>query len=201
MTLLRTVVSILVLVAATSVTFGGRDAADAPAPMATHVAAPRAPRPEPAAASPVAAPVRIDIPAIGVAAPVDEIGLRADGTMQAPDDFGRAGWYRGLEAPGRAGTAVIVGHLDSYTGPAVFFELPHVRPGDEITVTRADATTVRFVVDRIERYRKDSFPTIAVYAPTAEPTLRLITCGGTFDRRTRHYSDNVVVYAQLEETT
>lgn len=146
-------------------------------------------------------PTRIDIPAIGVAAPIDETGLLDDGTMAVPDDFDRTGWFRGLEAPGEVGTAVIVGHLDSYTGPAVFFRIPELGGGEVIIVTRADGSTVRFVVDRVEQYAKAQFPTIAVYAPAGEPSLRILTCGGTFDRRTRHYSDNVVVYARLEEAT
>lgn len=145
------------------------------------------------------APTRIDIPAAGVSAAVDEMGLLDDGTLAAPEDFARTGWYGGLDAPGQPGTAVVVGHLDSHAGPAVFHKVPQLRAGDEITVTRADNTTVAFVVDRVEQYHKKRFPTIAVYAPTAEPSLRLITCGGTFDRHTHHYSDNVVVYAHLEE--
>lgn len=147
----------------------------------------------------VTPPVRIDIPRIGVSAPVDHIDLNHDGTLAVPEDFGRTGWYRGLEAPGQVGSAVIVGHLDSKTGPAVFYRVPKLRGGDQITVTLADGSTVRFVVERTEAYDKDDFPTTSVYGSTDRPTLRLITCGGRFDKRTGHYSHNVVVYATAQE--
>ncbi|HVF76419.1 MAG TPA: class F sortase [Acidimicrobiales bacterium] len=149
----------------------------------------------------VVTPVRVDIPRIGVSAPVDSIGLHDDRTVAVPDTFDRTGWYSGLEAPGQVGTAIIVGHLDSHTGPAVFFRVPELGPGDEILVALADGTSVRFVVERAEQYRKQEFPTIAVYGPTDRPTLRLITCGGTFDKKSRHYRDNVVVYASAQEAT
>lgn len=194
------------LAAAIAVVFLGGVAAAAPRISAVSPAEAFASVPPPPPAGEIAppdpetiAPVRIDIPAAGVSAPVDEIGLLEDGTMAVPEDFARTGWYGGLEAPGQPGAAVVVGHLDSYTGPAVFLKVPQLRAGDEITVTLADDSAVGFVVERVEQYRKERFPTIAVYAPTGEPTLRLITCGGSFDRRTRHYSDNVVVYARLKE--
>lgn len=147
----------------------------------------------------VALPVRVDIPKIGVSAPVDELGTQKNGEMAVPADFARTGWFNGVERPGQVGSSVIVGHYDSHTGPAVFFKLPQLSPGDEVLVARADGSTVRFVVERIEQYKKRDFPTIAVYAPTGRPTLRLITCGGTFDKKQRHYRDNVVVYASAEE--
>lgn len=148
---------------------------------------------------PAAKPVTIDIPRLEVSAPVDELGLQENGEMAVPEDFSRTGWYNGLEAPGEVGTAVIVGHLDSYTGPAVFFRATELVAGDEILVTRADESVVRFVVERAEQYDKNKFPTIAVYAPTDRPTLRLITCGGDFDKKSRNYTDNVVVYATAQE--
>lgn len=154
-----------------------------------------------APAFPVVAPVRIDIPRLGVSAPVDAIGLQADRSIAVPEAFDRTGWYAGLEAPGQVGTAVIVGHLDSHTGPAVFFKVPELGAGDTVMVALADGSTVRFVVERTDRYHKLRFPTIAVYARTDRPTLRLITCGGTFDKKSRSYSDNVVVYASAQEAT
>lgn len=203
----RSSTNVLVLLASAvaAVLLGGVVAAAAPrigAPDPSEAAStppPAPPREMVRSDSPAVAPIRIDIPAAGVSAAVDEIGLLDDGTMAVPEDFARTGWYGGLEAPGQAGTAVVVGHLDSHTGPAVFFNVPRLRTGDDITITRADNTTVVFVVDRVEQYRKKQFPTIAVYAPTGEPSLRLITCGGKFDRRTRHYSDNIVVYSHLKE--
>lgn len=140
-------------------------------------------------------PVAIEIPRAGVSAPVDPLGLNRDGTMEVPTDYARTGWYTGLESPGMPGTAVIVGHLDSHTGPAVFHRLRELTAGDEVVVKLADGQTAHFQVDRTAKYPKDRFPTIDVYAPSTRPVLRLITCGGTFDRRSRHYRDNVVVYA------
>ena len=146
-------------------------------------------------------PVRVDIPRLGVSAPVDELGLNPDATVAVPSDFERTGWYRGLEVPGEVGTAVIIGHVDSFTGPAVFFRVPELVAGDEILVTRADDSVVRFVVERTERYQKRAFPTDEVYGKAQHPALRLITCGGAFDEDTRSYTDNVVVYASTEEKT
>lgn len=177
-----------------------KEAADAAEFAAAVLPAP-APDLAPRELDDVAPPIRIDIPRLAVSAPVDEIGLAEDGTVDVPKDFGRTGWFKGLEAPGEVGTAVIVGHLDSYTGPAVFFRANELKAGDEILVARADGSTVKFVVERTEQYKKRDFPTIAVYAPTDRPTLRLITCGGTFDKKRRSYLDNVVVYASAVEQT
>lgn len=140
-------------------------------------------------------PVSIDIPKLAISAAVDPVGLNPDGTMEVPSDFARTGWFKGLEAPGMPGTAVIVGHLDSRTGPAVFYRLRELSAGDVVSVKLADGRAADFVVERTAQFPKDRFPTIDVYAPSSEPRLRLITCGGSFDRRSRHYRDNVVVYA------
>jgi hypothetical protein len=141
-------------------------------------------------------PVRIEIPSIGVAAAVVRLGLNRDGTMQVPDEFRLTGWFTGGPAPGETGPAVIAGHVDSRSGPAVFYRLGDLRPGDDITVERADGTAVHFTVDTIARYPKRAFPTPAVFGPTPEPLLHLITCGGSFDRLRRSYRDNVVVTAR-----
>jgi hypothetical protein len=92
---------------------------------------------------------------------------------------------------------VIAGHIDSRRGPAVFFRLRELRPGQEITVARGDGSSVRFAVDGVARYPKQTFPTEAVFGPSPDPLLRLITCGGSFDRSQRSYRDNVVVTARL----
>jgi hypothetical protein len=159
------------------------------------------------AAAPVAAtmqevgrellPVRVEIPAIGVSAPVVRLGLDRAGTLEVPGDFASTGWWSGGAPPGGRGPAVIVGHVDSRTGPAVFFELGELRRGDAITVERADGSRVRFRVERSAHYPKSLFPTAQVYGPGARPTLRLITCSGAFDRASGHYLDNTVVYAGL----
>jgi sortase (surface protein transpeptidase) len=144
-----------------------------------------------------APPVRIRIPAIGVSAAVVRLGLNRDGTLQVPADFGVTGWFTGGPAPGETGPAVIAGHIDSRRGPAVFYRLHALRPGDRVAVERADGTTVQFAVEGSAQYPKRAFPTEAVFGPSPDPLLRLITCGGTFDRSRRSYRDNVVVTARL----
>ena len=144
------------------------------------------------------APVRIQIPVIGASAPIDPVGLNSDGSLEVPKNFGRAGYYTGRPTPGEIGPAIIVAHVDSKAGPAVFYRLRDLNPGDEVRVTRADRSEVVFLVDRVEQHPKNRFPTEAVYAPTPDATLRLITCGGTFDRSSRHYRDNVIAFAHLK---
>jgi sortase (surface protein transpeptidase) len=182
-------------------------AACAPTAPTHHEAAPPAPSSSArqGAAAPAATvvrrasrpPVRIEIPAIGVSAAVIRLGLNRDGSMQVPADFGLTGWFTGSPAPGETGPAVIAGHIDSRSGPAVFYRLRELRPGDGVAVTRADGTTVHFAVDSVAQYPKRAFPTEAVFGPAPEPLLRLITCGGTFDRFRKSYRDNIVVTAHL----
>ena len=141
-------------------------------------------------------PLRIEIPAIGVRARVVRLGLNADRTLEVPTRFGEAGWWAGGARPGERGPAVIAGHVDSRTGPAVFYRLSKLRRGDRIAVVRRDGSRVRFVVRRSQRYPKHRFPTARVYGPTRGATLRVITCSGAFDRSSGHYLDNTVVYAR-----
>jgi hypothetical protein len=141
-------------------------------------------------------PVRIEIPAIGVRAPIIRLGLNPDRTLEVPKDFGDTGWWSGGPRPGEPGPAVIAGHIDSYTGPAVFYRLRDLDPGDAIAVVRRDGSRTRFTVLGSEQYPKTHFPTDRVYGRTSGPTLRLITCGGAFDESTGHYVDNTVVYAR-----
>jgi len=143
----------------------------------------------------VARPTRIEIPSIGVDAAVIPLGLNRDRTLEVPEDFAQAGWWTGGARPGQPGPAVIAGHVDSHTGPAVFYRLRELRPGATIIVDRRDGTRARFTVLGSERYPKDRFPTARVYGSTPGATLRLITCSGRFDRSTGHYLDNTVVYA------
>jgi sortase (surface protein transpeptidase) len=144
----------------------------------------------------VAIPVGIEIPAIGVRAPIIRLGLNRDRSLEVPEDFGDTGWWTGGSRPGETGPAVIVGHVDSRTGPAVFYRLRELGRGDEVVVVRRDGSRARFTVQGSERYPKDKFPTMRVYGPTDGPTLRLITCGGAFDSSTGHYVDNWIVYAR-----
>ncbi|MEN3264192.1 class F sortase [Pseudonocardia sp.] len=142
-------------------------------------------------------PVSLEIPAIEVHSSLLRLGLNPDGSVEVPPlDSPDAGWYENSPTPGQRGPAVILGHVDSArTGPGVFFDLPAVQPGDGITVGRADGTTAAFRVDRVAEYAKSAFPTAAVYGDIDHAGLRLITCGGAFDRSARSYEDNIVVYA------
>jgi LPXTG-site transpeptidase (sortase) family protein len=165
-------------------------------PVAAVLAAPTgpiaaAPRPD---AAPVAAPVALTIPSIGVQTPLIRLGLTASGALQVPPTASVAGWYTGSPRPGAIGSAVIAGHIDSYAGPGVFFRLVELRPGDRVYVRRADGTLAVFRVTSVRMYAKDRFPTGAVYGPAPDPELRLITCGGVFDSALGSYLSNVVVY-------
>jgi hypothetical protein len=151
--------------------------------------------PQPAGPVHVARPVSLTIPVIGVATRLIALGLTPAGALQVPPTATVAGWYAGSPPPGAIGPAVIVGHIDSVSGPGVFFRLSELRYGDRVYVRRADGTTAEFRVTAVRSYLKDRFPTEAVYGPTPDAELRLITCGGTFDPATGHYLSNVVVSA------
>lgn len=138
-------------------------------------------------------PVRLRIPALGVDAPTIELGLRADRTLEVPVDADDTGWWTGGPAPGEMGPAVLVGHVDSRRGPGVFVDLKRAPRGTVVLVDREDGSTAHFVVERRGQFAKDDFPTEAVYGSTSSPRLRLITCGGEFDRGARSYTDNVVL--------
>jgi sortase (surface protein transpeptidase) len=143
----------------------------------------------------VAEPVRLRIPAAGVDTRLQRLGRSVDLSIDVPTDFGVAGWFAEGPRPGQPGPAVILGHIDSRTGPAVFSELAGLPQGAEVLVDRADGSTVGFRVSRMLRVPKARFPTELVYGPTLEPSLRLVTCGGSFDQATGSYRDNVIVYA------
>jgi Sortase domain len=145
----------------------------------------------------VAPPVHLQIPAIDVSTPLVKLGRLPDGTLQVPKAWGTAGWYDQGPRPGQPGPAVILGHVDSKSGPAVFYRLQALRPGDTVRVGLADGRTLVFRVQRLQRYPKNEFPTQAVYFPTLGRELRLITCGGDFDYARDSYVDNIVVYATL----
>jgi sortase (surface protein transpeptidase) len=177
-----------------------------PAPPAPAIEGPRVSpqvalgRPQPVRHTPPidrsAAPPRwIRIPAIGVSAPVIPLGLNPDRTLQTPQEWGQTGWYTGGPEPGEQGPAVIAGHVDSTSGPAVFYRLGELHRGAVISIRRADRSQIRFRVQGVERWPKDRFPTRRVYARTPIAALRLITCGGAFDSATGHYLDNTIVYA------
>lgn len=145
-------------------------------------------------------PVRLDIPRIDVATRLMKLGLTADRELQVPalTQAGIAGWYDLGPVPGDVGPAVLAGHVDSDTGPAVFYGLSALRPGDRLRVDRSDHRTAVFSVDRVTAFAKSRFPTRAVYGATPDPELRLITCGGTYDPARGGYQSNVVVFAHLD---
>jgi sortase (surface protein transpeptidase) len=146
-------------------------------------------------------PVRIDIPRIGVTSRLLRLGRDEKGAVETPPEsaWDVAGWYTGGPRPGDPGSAVILGHVDSKkSGPAVFYRLRELRPGDQVRVTRADGSVVRFGVQRTAQFPKASFPTDQVYYPTLAPELRLVTCGGSFDDIAGHYRSNIIVFAQLQ---
>ncbi len=161
-----------------------------PAPTGPIAAPPQSAQP-----APVASPVSLTIPLIGVQTQLITLGLAAGGALQVPSTTSVAGWYTGSPRPGAIGSAIIVGHIDSVDHPGVFFRLSELRRGDDVYVKRADGTTAEFRVTTVQTYLKDHFPTATVYGPTPDAELRLITCGGAFDPATHHYLSNIVVYA------
>ncbi|WP_419995569.1 class F sortase [Streptomyces boninensis] len=146
---------------------------------------------------PASAPARLSIPSLGVASDLERLGRDGDGAMQTPADHRRAGWYTPGPTPGELGPAVIAGHVTWNGTRSVFYRLGDLRPGDLITVERADGRTARFEVQRTERYAKSDFPTVEVYRNLDHAGLRLITCGGAFDEANHYYADNIVVFAAL----
>ncbi|MDV5144618.1 class F sortase [Streptomyces sp. SBC-4] len=154
-----------------------------------------APPPRPLARS---RPTALAVPAITIEAPVTELGLDAAGRLATPpvENPRVVGWYAKGATPGERGTAVVVGHRDTSSGPAVFLNLDSLSPGNTVRVARADGRVAVFTVDRVRTYAKADFPDKEVYGATGRPELRLLTCGGSFDRSTG-YEANIVVFAHL----
>jgi len=140
-------------------------------------------------------PLHLRISAIGVDADLGSVGLGAAGTIAVPAAWDQPAWFVDSAVPGALGPAVIVGHLDSRVGPAVFWRLGTLHPGDVVAVTRRDGRVLSFRVTRVAAFDRSHFPTADVYGPAAAPVLRLITCAGVFDRSANAYSQNVVVFA------
>jgi hypothetical protein len=182
----RLAAAVVTLLAAALATGSTPPAADAEWVAAAAVVAPPDALPAP--------PTRVRIPAIGVNSALEPLRLDAHGALTPPTDYATAGWYADGTAPGDVGPAVIAGHVDSRTGPAVFFRLRDLRPGDRVEVARG-GRWLGFQVVATGRYPKNRFPAAQVYGPTPDAQLRLITCGGDFDRGRGSYVDNVVVYA------
>lgn len=142
-----------------------------------------------------APPVAVAVPALGVTSALAELGLNPDRSLQVPADPQLAGWYTGASRPGEPGPVVVVGHVDSYRGPGVFARLRELQPGDRVELQSADGGLAAYAVTAVRQVPKDAFPTQEVYGAVEGDELRLITCGGEFDRAARSYRDNVVVSA------
>ena len=201
LTHLATALAILALVAvASALSLGRHRAAPATAPAAVVPPVGAAPAPRvhvtPAPAKRVAAPSRIEVPAIGVDEKLTCRGLKADGSLDTPD-FGKAAWYSPGPRPGEPGGAVVVAHVHGPDGPDVFWDLATLRPGDTIRVHRPGAVAT-FVVDRVEDVPKEQLPYDRIWPDTGRSLLRLITCGG--QRTAAGYPDNTIVFAHLEGT-
>jgi hypothetical protein len=148
-----------------------------------------------------APPVAVEIDHIDVRSDLIDLDIDEERRLEVPTDPDLAGWFVHGPRPGEPGPAVIVGHVDSRRGPGVFHRLRELEAGDEVVVHRVDGSEVRFVVQRLERWPKDDFPTDAVYREAAGAELRLITCGGVFDHRSRSYEDNIIVFATANPRT
>jgi hypothetical protein len=144
-----------------------------------------------------ARPTWLSIPSLAIRTRLIHLGVNRNGTLQVPSSTTVAGWYTGSPRPGMIGSAIIAGHVDSRTGPGIFFWLRTLHRGDRIYVGRADGTMAVFTVTKVRKFAKDEFPTAAVYGPVPDAELRLITCGGIFDRSRGSYLSNVVVFARL----
>lgn len=197
----RVMAGVAALLAVVAVAAGcSSDAAPVPAP-APSVSAPGSLAPS-GATAPMArsTPVRVQIPAIGVDSALMQLGLRADGSLEVPPGGFPAGWYTGAPTPGELGPAILAGHVDWGGKAGVFYHLRDLQPDAEVTVSRQDGSKAVFRVMQVKEYPKDQFPTDAVYGDLDHAGLRLITCGGAFNRQARSYDDNIVVFADLVAT-
>ena len=182
--------------AAVGVAIGAQVHAPQPSPAAAGAIGPRTHGPS-LRRSP---PVSVAIPAIGVRSNLLHLGVNRNGTIQVPSLFTRAdeaAWYKYSATPGQIGASVIEGHVDTYQGPAVFFRLGALRPGDRVEVKLADGVTAIFRVTGVRQYAKSRFPAKTVYRARGYAALHLITCGGAFDYATRNYLNSIVVFASL----
>jgi LPXTG-site transpeptidase (sortase) family protein len=146
-------------------------------------------------------PVAVRIPAIGLAVWLTQLGLNADGTVEVPTSVQVPGWFSPGPSPGQVGSAVILGHVDSYQGEGVFFQLRTLQPGDQIEVNLADGVVATFKVTSVAMYQKTNFPDQQVYGSNGSSDLQLVTCGGAFDSQTGHYLSNIVVYSSFVSAT
>jgi hypothetical protein len=194
----------LLLVAAASIAWG---VSDHPHPLAGPVQAPTATTAPPASTAPAvpvvaySTPVSLRIPAIALSVSLSTLGLNPDGSVQVPDNDTEPGWFKLGPSPGQIGSAVILGHVDTYQGPGIFFQLRTLLDGDQVQVTLADGTVTTFAVANVIQYTKTAFPADLVYQSQGRSELQLVTCGGAFDEATGHYLSNIVVYTSFVSAT
>ncbi|MEV8533434.1 class F sortase [Streptomyces sp. NPDC051211] len=186
----------------------GREITDMPTPSRPGQAGAMVGAGLPAARTPLPAgapPQRVDVPSMGIRAPVISRGLDRQGAIEPPpyDQPGTVGWWAGGARPGEAGTALMVGHVDTDSKPAVFYGLSSAKPGDKVRVVRADATVAEFTVEEVRVFERRSFDAHKAYGPRVpgRAELRLVTCGGTYDKVAKEYTANVVVSAYLTAAT
>jgi len=195
------VAATLLLVGATLLVVGLRGgdhplAAPSPSAEALRSAVPVPPTPG-ALSTGRSLPVTLRIPALGMAVSIGSLGLDSDGSVQVPSGTAQPGWFRLGPTPGQVGSAVILGHVDSYQGPGIFFQLRTLAAGDQVDVDLADGTTAQFTVNSVAQYSKQQFPATRVYGSHGSSALQLVTCGGVFDHQTGSYLSNIVVYTSL----
>ncbi len=186
---------------------GGSSSEASRPPLAVPASVPVASAPPPGQAAgqpagrqlPRSRPVRLLIPKISVDAPFTDLAIGPTGRLEPPPahDTNLVGWHAKGVSPGEPGTAIIAGHVDTTTSAAVFVNLGELQEGDVFHVDRADGRRASFVVDSVETFEKDNFPSRRVYDDTARPEVRLITCAGDYDHTARDYKDNLVVFAHL----
>ncbi len=205
--LIALVVALLAALAVLALTLGGGPGPSTaqPPPSAQPVAVqpqPTSPAQDAVAALPKSEPVSIDIPKIGAHSSLVPLGLNPDDTIQVPPVTTplQAGWYTYAPTPGEVGPAVVLGHVDGNHQKGIFFRLKELATGDRVSVARKDGSTALFEVTKVHQVPKKDFEAEGVYDDTAGPELRLITCGGVFDRSARNYVDNIVVYARLVQS-
>ncbi|WP_410639431.1 class F sortase [Amycolatopsis sp. lyj-346] len=201
--LIAVVVVLLAVVAVLVLTLGGGPGPGTAQPPSAQpaavVPAPQASSPDALAALPKSEPVSIDVPKIGAHSSLIPLGLNPDNTVEVPPVTTplQAGWYTYAPTPGETGPAVVLGHVDGNHQKGIFFRLKELAAGDRVSIARKDGTTAVFEVTKVHQVPKKDFEGEGVYDDTAGPELRLITCGGVFDRSARNYVDNIVVYARL----
>lgn len=141
-------------------------------------------------------PSLLTIPSLKIAAPFELLGIKSDHTIQVPKDYMSVGWFVYGAKPGEIGTSVIIGHLDSPKGRAIFADLSKIKIGEKIVIQRTDGSIVTYIVESTAKYSQDNFPTNEIYSPVAYAGIRLITCSGTYNKNAKHYSDNFVVFGR-----